>query len=727
MAKRQKMQKLKIHFENCYGIKKLVYDFDFSSKKIYSIYAPNGTMKTSFAKTMFDFSEEKASKDLIFSERLPIRTIQDENDTDLLPNQIFVIEPYNPDYSSDKLSTLVVKKELKDKYDAIYKDLETAQKEFIKKLKTESQSTDCEQEFIETFKENSKETFFDLIIKIYPKLDSGIKVNYAFKYNDIFDKRGNVKKFLDKNIDSFDEYIKQYESLLTKSTFFKKSANTFGTYQANEIINSIKDNSFFDAGHSIELNDATKIDSVDEFEKIVNSEIEKILNDSKLKKAFEKIDKAIGANAELRNFKIALEKNNSLLLELKNYDAFKQKVWLVYFSNLYNDVVHLWESYNTRKVELEVIIREAVSTKTQWEKATKEFNDRFRGIPFKLEIENQDDVILKTSAPSLKFVFTDSGDEKHIEKDELIKVLSQGEKRALYLLNIVFEIQARKKLGIETIFIIDDIADSFDYKNKYAIIEYLKDISQEPNFYQIILTHNFDFFRTIGSRLSIDREHRLYTIKSDVEVNLVQEKYQKNPFEHWIKNIHSDTNFLIALIPFVRNLTEYTKGMSSNTDYDKLTELLHIKVNTLTITHQDLTSIFSRVVPSIPSNPDSTKVIDTIFNCAETISLETIHTEVNLEKKIVLSIATRLKAEQFMIDKINNQSLINGISGNQTYELFKIYKNSFSAESSNIESLDKVNLMTAENIHLNSFMYEPLLDMSDNHLKSLYIEIKSLT
>jgi len=718
------MEKLKIHFENCYGIKKLVYDFDLSSKKIYSIYAPNGTMKTSFAKTMFDFSEGKDSKDLIFPERQPIRTIQDENATDLSPQNVFVIEPYNPDYNSDKLSTLVVKKELKDRYDEIYKDLETAQKEFIKKLKTVSQSSDCESEFIDTFQENHKETFFDLLIKIKPKLADDMKIDYEFKYNDIFDKKGNVKKFLEKNIDSLDEYIKQYESLLTKSTFFKKSTNTFGTYQANEIISSVKDNSFFDAGHSIELNDTTKINSVDEFEKLVDEEIQKILNDSKLKKAFEKIDKAIGTNAELRNFKIALEKNNSLIVELKNYDAFKQKVWLTYFSNLYDDVGSLWGLYNSRKEELEMIIREAVSTKTDWEKATKEFNERFRGIPFRLEIENQDDVILKTSAPSLKFVFTDLGDEKHIEKDELLKVLSQGEKRALYLLNIVFEIQARKKLTLETVFVIDDIADSFDYKNKYAIIEYLKDISQEPNFYQIILTHNFDFFRTVGKRLNI-ADNRLYTIKSDSEVRLTKERYQNNPFQHWIKN-NTNNHFLIALIPFVRNLTEYTNGTTRNQDYTKLTSLLHIKADTSTITHQDLSVIFNNVVPLIPHNTNMIKVIDTIYGCADGISLETQHTEIDLEKKIVLSIATRLKAEEFMIHKINDPVRVSAITSDQTRALFEMYKSTFAGEQTNIESLDKVNLMTAENIHLNSFMYEPLLDMSDSHLKSLYLEIKNL-
>ncbi|MFO0704840.1 MAG: hypothetical protein U0517_02585 [Candidatus Andersenbacteria bacterium] len=66
-------------------------------------------------------------------------------------------------------------------------------------------------------------------------------------------------------------------------------------------------------------------------------------------------------------------------------------------------------------------------------------------------------------------------------------------KGALYILNIIFEIRARKKANQKTLLIVDDIADSFDYKNKYAIVEYLKDISEDDNFFQIILTHNFDF------------------------------------------------------------------------------------------------------------------------------------------------------------------------------------------------------------------------------------------
>ncbi len=43
-----------------------------------------------------------------------------------------------------------------------------------------------------------------------------------------------------------------------------------------------------------------------------------------------------------------------------------------------------------------------------------------------------------------------------------------------------------------------------------------------------------------------------------------------------------------------------------------------------------------------------------------------------------------------------------------------------------IQLLEQVNLMTPENIHINSFMYEPILDMSNHHLKNLYCDVKLL-
>ena len=77
-----------------------------------------------------------------------------------------------------------------------------------------------------------------------------------------------------------------------------------------------------------------------------------------------------------------------------------------------------------------------------------------------------------------------------------------------------------------------------------------------------------------------------------------------------------------------------------------------------------------------------------------------------------------------MIDKINDQSFVDSIFARQTVELIKRFKTDFPKETKDIELLERVNLMTPENIHFNSFMYEPILDMSDISLISLYKEIK---
>jgi hypothetical protein len=304
-----------------------------------------------------------------------------------------------------------------------------------------------------------------------------------------------------------------------------------------------------------------------------------------------------------------------------------------------------------------------------------------------------------------------------------MQALSSGEKRALYILNIIFEVRARKEENQDTLFIVDDIADSFDYKNKYAIIEYLKDISEETNFKQIILTHNFDFFRTIQSRF-IKYSNCFMVEKTSNEVKIVPAANIKNPFKYFMDHLDDDSK-LIASIPFARNIVEYTND-NSNTDYLKLTSLLHIKSDTDSILKSDLELIYKRIFPTLSltfSNP-SKKVIDLIFELANAClsSAECI----NLENKIILSIAIRLKAEQYMLSKLTDKS---EPIGNQTkvfFDRFKVEFNPLGTYQETIKLLDQVNLMTPENIHLNSFMYEPILDMSDEHLKKLYTDVSAL-
>lgn len=514
------MKKLNINFENCFGIGDLKHEFKFEELKsnTFLIYAPNGTMKTSFARTFDVVSKNEPKKnpcDRIYTNKNSKYDIL-VDDSIMNSENILVLNAEDNSFdASNKVSSFLASKELKKQYDEIYKDLNNQKSEYLKRLKTVSQSTDCETELVNSFSENSLNTFFEVVLKEKDNLKPTIE-KYNFKYNDVFDKKSNVKKFLEKSQPILDQYISDYKKLLSESSFFKQTGNnSFGTYQANEILKSIEDNSFFEAGHKFVLEDGTEINNSESLKVIVEAEIDKIINDVKLKQSFDKIDKAIAANTELRSFKKVVEKDNLILVELKDYDGFQKKVWINYLSQIKSESEELAEYYREKKVALEKIIKEAKKEFLLWESIIKTFNSRFY-VPYKVILTNHDDVILKQETASLEFDYTIKNEEPvRQKKDNLLSVLSKGEQRAYFILQFLFEIESRKSNAENNIIIFDDIADSFDYKNKFAIIEYIKDLHLSNTFKMIILTHNFDFYRTIASRLSLPPKVVYMVTKSD--------------------------------------------------------------------------------------------------------------------------------------------------------------------------------------------------------------------
>ncbi|MCX6790853.1 MAG: hypothetical protein NTV62_01500 [Candidatus Gribaldobacteria bacterium] len=155
--------------------------------------------------------------------------------------------------------------------------------------------------------------------------------------------------------------------------------------------------------------------------------------------------------------------------------------------------------------------------------------------------------------------------------------------------------------------------------------------------------------------------------------------------------------------------------------------MLHYKSNSDSITVNDFKIIFEKTILNIsfPTTIDlNKKILEIIFECAE--ECLTASTGINLEHKIVMSIAIRIKAEHFMKSKITDQTFLNNVdnNSNQTWSLLKKYAEEFNNEKDSIEILKRVNLITPENIHINSFMYEPILDMGDNELRELYKLVK---
>ena len=722
------MTQVTVQLENCYGIKTLTHTFDFSQSEAYAIYAPNGSMKTSFAQTLRDIAEGQKSQDRIFPSRTTFRDIRDSNGEALSPERVLVLSPYDEFFShNEKTSTLLVNNALRREYEKLQEDIDICKASFLKAMKEQSGSKKpLEQEIALAFtKDSDEESFFQALERINIELKQQTDAPFQdVQYDAIFEDKILAALNTQGLKTALQEYIVRYNQLLDSSTYFKKGI--FEYYNATQIAKTLKANGFFAAKHSVTLHAETKqeITTQTQLEELVQEELNGITNDKDLKKNFDAIKKQLEKNVQLRDFQAYLGRHERLLPHLDNLDLFKEQVWKSYFKaeeSLYDELLG---KYRSSKAQRKRIEQQARKERTQWESAIELFNERFF-VPFRLEAKNKAAVALgHQPLLDLQYTFRDGPEEMPIERQELLKSLSQGEKKALYILNIIFEVEVRRQSNQETLFIIDDIADSFDYKNKYAIIQYLQDISTTPGFKQIILTHNFDFFRTLERRF-VSYSSCLMATKTDSETTLAKAAGIRNPFLHWKNSLFHKDIKRVASIPFARNLVEYTRG-DSDANYMKLTSLLHWKGDSTSITQADLDDVFCKVfgnADTFVGDPEE-RVVDRIEKEAKACLNGNGGSD--LDAKVVLSMGIRLAAERFMVDKIADEDFTSGITTNQTRELLHRFECDFGSENKVLPTLRRVALMTPENIHLNAFMYEPLLDMSDDSLRSLYSDVCNL-
>jgi hypothetical protein len=343
--------------------------------------------------------------------------------------------------------------------------------------------------------------------------------------------------------------------------------------------------------------------------------------------------------------------------------------------------------------------------------------------------------MLNDEPARLTFTYVRGTETREKTKEELMACLSVGEKRALYLLQVLFDLERIKdiadKTGRKQLVIADDIADSFDYSNKYAIIEYLSELSDNKMIDLLILTHNFDFYRTISSRLDIKYNMCFVAQKeADGRITMSKFQYKKDFFNVGIiEKIRpgklSDEELLrtfIAAIPFCRNVCEYTAKTPLR---DFLTGILHVKLNTDTVTIADcwaqLKNDFS--LNDLSCSCSTNKWIDTVYQMADNICSESA-TGVSLINKITLSIAIRLKAEFFLRDVLVSNGIGIICESNQTREWANRTNDKLSDKDKLV--ISEVLLITPESIHVNAFMYEPLIDIPNYQLIDLYKNCKLL-
>tara|TARA_Y100000589_G_scaffold243704_2_gene231345 strand:+ start:997 stop:3165 length:2169 start_codon:yes stop_codon:yes gene_type:complete len=718
--------RLSLELTNCYGIcqlsKELTFVKSHANDGVNSLYAPNGTLKTSLAKTFKDVAAADTTKDLIFPDRETVREIKIDN-VDITPEQVMVIDSYNESYSAQQVSTLLVNDALKQQYETALQEVDAKRSTFLKSLAKMSGKRDIASVLCGAFNK-PESSLLELLTELSEQPLTNQTQFSKFKFTDLFNPKVIELISSDDFNQELAEYIDTYDKLIQESSVLSKG---FNHQKAGVVAKSLTENGFFSASHTVNISvdgEKREFTSRDELDQLLQEEQERVLQSPELKEKFDLVDRKL-KRKETQAFRDFIAEHQELLPSYQNLPTFKQNVLLGYLQSLAPEWDQVVETYKGNQQLVEDIIHQAKQESTIWESVVETFNKRFK-VPFKLSVGNQDEVILRGAAPAIQFEFDDGrGETEQVDRASLIKALSQGEKRALYILNVLFELEVRRQGNQEILIVIDDIADSFDYKNKYAIVEYLREIAKESHFNLLLLTHNFDFHRIVSSRLNVSRNNRYIAIKLPDKIKVIQERYQRDVFTTWKQNLSHNESYLLASIPFTRNIADYC-GYEEH--FLRLTSLLHIKPDTKNIKICDLQQLYRDVFTDqetlVLQDPNEI-VYNKLVQHSDALS-EAEEESPELESKVILAMAIRLKAEEFMINKIADDKFVENIDSNQTRTLFDKYFDSFPDELDNISLLDQVNLMTPENIHLNSFMYEPILDMSAHRLYSLYKDIKQL-
>jgi len=720
------MKKLSVKFKNCYGIQSLEHDFDFGNgqpgNKAFAVYAPNGLMKTSFTKTFEKLASGNTAQEERYNRPSTSETWIDGMPT---PKETIYVLKSDIDIQEDSpaITDILVNPENKSRYDAILVDIDKQKIKLIAALQKASgvPKKDIEKTLFDDIGHNE---FPDCISNLMARKVAGELAH--LNYSILFDPKAIDVLKSTEFVSNAKEFNTRYQELFSQEgSIYQKGV--FNPAKAETSFSTLDKQGFFNGGHRLQMRgEATAIGKaeLDELLKKIHARID---DDASLKK----IRSSLAKNAQTQALSDLIEnlptsQIDELLENLRpeRQADFRRDLWAHHVQNS-SDATNFIELHDQTKDEIKTIEMAAAQAAPKWTEAVALFNDRFVDMPFSLSVANQAQAALGKEKAKLKFTFKDGDDIVEWSRSE-IKTLSQGEKRALYLLNFIFEVEARSLFSQKTLFIIDDIADSFDYKNKHAIVQYLEDLDSNPNFFQIILTHNFDFFRTLANNF-VHRDRCLMANRHSAHVSLSKADGINNYFIGILKKkVHENPRVMCATIPFTRNLIEYTNGEDCQ-DYLKLTCLLHWKEGTDAITDTDYFEIYNRLFTTKHVGQNK-PIKDLLREQAILISNETNHAGLNLEDKVLLSMAIRMRSEEFLIHKIRELTQNPAYwceSKKQFGALMKEYTK-LEPASAALRTLEKVSITVSSNIHLNSFMYEPILDLTIDHLIRLYKEVDGL-
>lgn len=703
------MQEIKVDkLENVYGIKKMVVNADSSNKLFQDIiYSRNGIFKTSFSTCLYELSNgnEQNIKDRITNNPALIRLeiVNDGVSTSNLKNKFIVFsrEIYQKHYKrlSDydkELELLTIKQ--KDK-EYVQRLLIDDTEEPLLELKVKSKEIGLDFEKTMDLLSNKDLGYLDNIIYILNSIDEAPTMEIT---------QVNFKKIFQKSYDfidnkNFKDQVNNYINIVNKRVKEELFDEKFDENNCLSFLSAIKKEGFLsrDKNRGLIIQNKEYYD-FEKLEKLFKDTIKKIVDDPKILEINKELLKTIGNSAEANNVKKEIVNNPILVKELS---LGRENIIKAALKNSGIQFKYWLEVLKKTKEELTRVFYQVQSKKNYFEEAIEIYKKRFQPA-FDIDLANRQESMLGLELPYILFKHK-SNPNYELEEDQLYDILSSGERTTLNIIKFIVEYISNKKNN--PIIILDDIVETFDYSNRYAFIEYINDIVKE-GMTLIVLTHNFEFYKTLSSRVrglrklvaSIDKKGVVY-IQKNKNISLNMEK---------ILNINNPEALYFA-IPYLRE----TKIILQQ-DTSLLTSCLHYKANTKNIKIKDILEFFPQKKSAIEIDDEKLYLV----GLKELATNMSEFDDYDIVKKTILSMCCRIFLEEKIIG--NNFSIVEETNFNQFTYLRNTYKDQLNDNV--VQLMDKVQLATPEFIHGNAFMYEPLVDIKGTYLKEIYKEVVNL-
>lgn len=718
--------KLRIEINKCHGINSINETLNFNDKPVI-IHAPNGTFKTSFCKTLVEWINGIDSYDVVTGV-IGSRTVE-INGKVAKPDEFEVFTDFSHSQPLSNSKGILLNHSLRTAYDTALSTYESLRDGLLNAVSKKYKISKIDMVICRVFNANDVDV---ALKKIYFKLSRKKKLKvFAGNYSDYFSDtiRKNVSKDSSKQI--IEKYQKIYNKTL-KEAFIKEGV--FDFYNLINVSESLSENNYFDAGNIIVLNGEKPITTTKELNSFIDSIKNGISKDSELQQAFIGLETDFskkGMNKVAENIK----SDPSMALLYKNYSSFEESYLLDKFNSFKSDLIDLNKQYKISRKTIKKIKCEAKKDDEIWQDVIDTFDNRFR-MPFKIVIADTPSAVLGIDDVAYTYKYRVNGNTYDVNESVLISdVLSEGESRVFSLLNTIFRIKELEKNGKHKILVFDDVADAFDYSNKHAIIEYLREISLKPLFDVLVLTHNFDFYRHFGNRVSGRGSCKFASSDGYGNITFSDGEYLKNLYTNYLRQkamAPNSLNHAIAIVPFARAAEEIINPNYKTDDiiYDLLTGILHYRPNSgARITGNSYAKKVGKLLniqlTSLIGN--KTRLYKIIYYQAMQIAASTTIDQ-KIEEKIVLSMAMRIFGEKFMIyhlrktGVITNSFCLNNVQFGQLLDLFR----GNSGNKHAIDTLDLISIFTPIEIHVNGFAYEPLIDYSIVRLRKLFKDLDML-